>query len=255
MARNPNRELAKRQIRRLKAKETRQRSPKEVSDFAVLGRWIFGIGAVVLISLVLAAYFTPMLAVSKLQVVGTNRVTVSEVEKQLKPILGESLTQITEEQVAELLSEFELIDTISLESRPPNTLLVRIQEREPVAAVRVAGEYQLFDAAGVKIAAATKEDRFPRLINIGNPKSSTKFEPAVSVLLEMPQSLYQDLESLELDGDSATIRIRGFDFDIVWGTKSDAALKTEVLRTILNSLEKQPDLVDVSSPLAPVVRY
>ena len=255
MRRNPNRELAKRQIRRLKAKESSQRGPRAVSDFALLGRWIFGVGAVVLVSLVIAAYFTPMLAISKLQVVGTNRVTVQEVEAKLKPILGESLTQVTEQQVASLLADFELIDTVSLESRPPHTLLVRIQEREPVVMVRLSGEYQLFDAAGVKIAEATEQDQLPRLIDAGNPKSSAKFEPAVAILLEMPQRLFQDLESLRFEGDSAVIRIREFDFDVIWGTKSDAALKTEVLLSILNSLEKQPELVDVSSPLAPVVRY
>lgn len=255
MRRNPDRELAKRQIRRLKAKESSQRAPRSVSDFALLGRWIFGVGAVVLISLVLAAYFTPMLAITNLQVVGTNRVTTQEIEARLKPILGESLTQVSEQQVAGLLAEFELIDTVSLESRPPHTLLVRIQEREPLVMLRVSGEYQLFDAAGVKIAQATDQDALPRLIDVGNPKSSAKFEPAIAILLEMPQRLFQDLESLRFDGDSALIRIRGYDFDVIWGTKSEAALKTEVLLSILNSLEKRPDVVDVSSPLAPVVRY
>lgn len=255
MRRNPNRELAKRQVRRLKAKERRERGPRLASDFAIMGRWFVAIGVVVLGGLVAAAYLTPMLAITNVQIVGTNRVAEAEVKTRLKPVIGESLTQVTEEQVAGLLADLGLIDTVSLESRPPHTLLVRIQEREPIVAVKVGGDYFLYDAAGVKIEAAGNEIALPRLVGVGNPASSAKFEPAVEILLEMPQSLFRRVFSLEVDGESAVLRIRDFEFDVIWGTKSDAALKAEVLVSILDSLEGQPESIDVSSPMAPVVRY
>lgn len=255
MRKNANREVTKRQLRRLKAKESRIRAPREISDFALLGRWFFGVGALILTGLVLAAYFTPLMAIQKITITGAERVVVDEVQAKLKPLLGSNLTQVTEEEVAQLLKEFSLIDTIALESRPPSTLLVRIQERQPLAIVKVAGKQSLFDAAGIEIATAQDSDQYPRLIGIGNPKTSEKFDAAVSVLLAMPQTLFQRLDSVELDGSAAIIRVRDHDFDVLWGSATESALKTEVLDSILESLEDSPTLVDVSSPLAPVVKY
>ena len=255
MRKNASRELTKRQMRRLKSKGERQRDIRRVSDFALLGRWfVFG-GGLILSLLVVAAYLTPMLSISKIEVVGVNRVDSAVVIERLSPVLGESLTTVSEAQVTALLEEFALIDTVALESRPPNTLLVRIQERQPIAIVRSSGKDYLYDAAGVRIAEAEDEESLPRLKGVGNPSGSKKFETSIQIILEMPSSLFEDLETLELEESSAVLRVRNHEFDVIWGDSSQGALKAEVLQSILESLDSDPKLVDVSSPLAPVVKY
>lgn len=255
MRKNANRELTKRQMRRLKSKGDRQRSVRGVSDFALLGRWFMLGGGLILSLLVAAAYLTPMLSISKIEVVGVNRVDAEEIIKRLNPVIGVSLTTVSEEQVTSMLEEFALIDTVALESRPPNTLLVRIQERQPIAIVRTSGKDFLYDAAGIQIAEATEKDSLPMLKGVGNPSGSKKFETCIKILLEMPSTLFEELQTVELSGSSAVLRVRNYDFDVFWGDSSQAALKAEVLNSILESLDSDPKLVDVSSPLAPVVKY
>lgn len=255
MRRNPNRNLAKRQLRRIRTKSNAADGPTPVSDFVVLFRWVMGAGLLALLGLVLAAYFTPMLAIERIEVQGANRIGVEELEKQLQPLVGELLTQVSEEQVASLLAEFKLIDTVGIESRPPNSLLVKIQERQPVVIVRVQNRDFLFDAAGVQIAEAESDEDFPTLIGAGVPSSSTSYRSAVDILLEMPNVLYNRVDRIEIDGAQARIRIDGYDFDVVWGSSKDSALKAEVLNSILESLTGAVEFIDVSSPLAPVVKY
>ena len=255
MRRNPNRELAKRQLRRIRTKSNGVRNPNTVSDFVILSRWIVGLGLFALIGLVLASYFTPMLAIAKVEVQGANRIAVEELESKLQPLLGELLTQVSEEQVTSLLAEFKLIDTVGIESRPPNLLLVKIQERQPIVIVKISNKDFLFDAAGVQIAPAREDDDFPTLIGAGVPSSSASYRTAVEILLEMPHSLYSRLDRIEIEGPQATIRIGGFAFDVVWGSSADSALKAEVVESILDSLTEGVDFIDVSSPLAPVVKY
>lgn len=255
MRRNPNRDLTKRQLRRVRSRELRLRGVRETSEFALLGRWVILIGTVVLATLTAAAYFTPMFAINQLEIIGTDRVSAEKVQAKLKPVVGRLLTQVTEPEVAKLLAEFDLIDTISLESRPPDTLVVRIQERQPIARVRVNGQEFLFDAAGVKIGEVQSSDDFPKLLGIGNPSSSDKYREAVETILQMPQSLYRQLESVEMDGSVALIRLEGVDLEIVWGDPTQAALKAEVLGSILDSLDDSVSFIDVSSPMAPVVKY
>lgn len=255
MRKNSSRELTKREMRRLRAKEKRHREPRGVSDFALLGRWFLFGGGLILSLLIAAAYLTPLLSISKIEVVGTERVNSADVIRKLQPVIGESLTTISEEQVTSLLEDFGLIDTIALESKPPHTLLVRIQERQPIAIVRTSGKDFLYDAAGVKVAEANGDESLPKIRGIGNPSGSEKFQASIKVILEMPNSLFENLESFEFSGSSAVLRVRNHDFDVIWGDSSEGALKAEVLESILNSLDSEPKLVDVSSPMAPVVRY
>ena len=112
----PQRKEAKRQIQRF----TKQ------SQF---GKYFFRsllAGLVVLVLIVLSTMFTPLLAIDKITVAGNHKVSDKAVLAALKHRLGTPLPMLSESDVAQDLSKFKMIESISLVSKPPHTLEVKI---------------------------------------------------------------------------------------------------------------------------------
>jgi len=114
---------------------------------------ILGIsGPLILILVVLASFFTPMLAVQSITITGNDRIASSEIETALSSLYDRPMTTISESEVAELLGDFSLIETFTFQAEPPNTLRLTIRERQPLLVLVRSGMNYLYDAAGVQIA-------------------------------------------------------------------------------------------------------
>ncbi len=211
-----------------------------------------------LILLMLAAMFTPMLAVEEIKVIGLNRLKEAQIQKALKSQLGTPLPLVSSDAVGQALSPYSLIESFSITSRPPHTLQVTITERTPICVVNLGGVPYLFDPAGVRIGKASASDQYPRLAINGNPSTSKEYALAIDVLLALPASLLPRVESIDAKSkDNVTMILRGAaGQQIVWGDASDSILKSRVLAALIKNHKKSDRVTfDVSSPQAPVVRY
>jgi cell division septal protein FtsQ len=141
--------------------------------------WVGLIAAVSLLTiLVVVVWVTPVLAVTKIEVVGTKLVSEAEILKDLKSLKGRPLPQITTDEVAAKLSDYELIDSVSAVSVPPNTLRIVVIERSALAIVVINGVQYLYDPAGVQIGRASSSDKLPTIAGAGNPSTSKAFAVA-----------------------------------------------------------------------------
>ena len=211
-----------------------------------------------LVLLMLAAMFTPMLAVETIKVTGLNRLKEAQIQRALKDQLGTPLPMVSAEEVGKSLSPYTLIESFSITSRPPHTLQVAITERSPICVVNLGGVPYLFDPAGVRIGKASDKDQYPKLTINGNPSTSREFALAIDVLLALPVSLLPRVESIDAKSkDNVTMVLRGAaGQQIVWGDASDSVLKSKVLAALIKNHKKSDRVTfDVSSPQAPVVRY
>jgi len=211
-----------------------------------------------LICLVLAAVYSPLLAVRKIVITGNQRVSHAELVTALKVEIGKPLPQISNAEVGELLKKFTLIESFSLVSSPPNTLLVRVVERTPIAIVYNSGGFYYFDPAGVRVGVATRTDKLPVLDVKGSPASSETYSTAINVLLALPANMLGKIAVMTVKStDNVTFRIRGYAGQkVIWGDKSNAVLKSKVLAALIKNQSKNDRVTyDVSSPNAPTVRY
>jgi len=212
----------------------------------------------VLILLVIATLVTPMLAVEKIKLTGLNKVPEKSVLAAVKGNLGKPLALVSQQEIADQLSRFKLIESISIISELPHTLHIAISERQPIAIVDVAGASLLFDAAAVNLGAAKYDDKYPRVLINDDPKSSKAFNLAIDVLLALPAELLTRVAVIDAKTkDDVRLQLRGYSAQlIVWGDSSQSILKSKVLAALIKN-QKQTDRVtyDVSSPSAPVVRY
>jgi len=209
-----------------------------------------------LILFVLATMFTPILSIDQINVVGNSRVSTKQISAALKHRLGGSLTLISENAVADDLKQFKLIESISLESKPPHLLVVHVTERSPIAVVMRGGSKFLYDPAGVNLGPATGNELVPIILVNDDPKTSTNYRQAIDVLLALPAQLLKQVVYIQArTRDNVTMQLRGFSAQtIIWGDSSQSILKSKVLKALLSRTPRTVRATfDVSSPLTPSV--
>lgn len=251
--RSTDRELVREEKRRLGKKS---RSTRRLSGFTIWARILFVLTPVTLTALVLASFFTPLLAIEKVAVSGTERIESSLITQALEPLNGRPLTTVNSEEVASLLADFSLIETFTLQAEPPNTLRIKIRERAPLLIMVRGGQNYLFDAAGVQISATEELGDYPFFDFNGDPADDPRFKVGIELLLSLPKKTYDQVFSISVSQSlTSKLTLRAQSLEVIWGSNDDALLKAEVLNSLIATGLDDNVTVDVSSPTSPVVRY
>lgn len=251
----PEREILGQEKRRLK--KEREKAPKrKLGPFAIWGRFLAIFGPVTLTGIILASFFTPMFAIQEIQVSGTERLDQTKVERSLEQLLDRPLTTINEPEVAQILSQFPLIETFTFQAQPPHTLQVKIRERQPIVVLVKGGKNYLYDAAGVQIAEAEDTKTYPFLVLIGDAQNNPRFDAAIELLLSLPEKTYRQVFSIEVSSQlTSKLVLRESNTAVLWGDATESILKATVLDSLIATGVEDGVLIDVSSPNAPVVTY
>jgi cell division protein FtsQ len=240
--------------RRAQLKEARRFTKESQVKKIFLRSSLVAIGALIL--LVLATMFTPIMAINKISVSGTEKVSEKQIQASLKKYIGTALPMINGTNVANDLAKFKLIESISLVSKPPHELQVRIVERTPISIVVKDGTGFLYDPSGVRVGVATGSEKLPTIIITGDPKTSKSYKQAIDVLLSLPNALLDRIAYIQAKSrDNVTMKLRGNAVQtIIWGDSTQSALKSRVLKVLLSKTPARiPATFDVSSPLTPSV--
>lgn len=218
--------------------------------------WIFGVGSVIVaFSFIIGAAYSPLMALRTIEVVGTSRILASDVSNALADQIGTPLPLIDTAGVRNELSQFTLIQTYVTESRPPDTLVVRIVERVPVGVLATPNGFDLVDAAGVVIETTPKRTQGYPLIAIAAGVDSAGFRAAAAVLAVLPESIRTQLDSVTAAStDDVTLSLLGGE-RVVWGSPGQSEYKAVVLAALLvGHPAGTVNEYDVSSPDSAVLR-
>jgi cell division protein FtsQ len=241
-------------IRRARNKEVR-RFTKESQVKKIFFRSILG-AIIALVLFVLSTMFTPILAVNKITITGSDKVPEKQIQAALKDYLGKPLPMISSQSVADDLAKFKLIESVSVVSQPPHELKVKIVERAAISIVVQDGVGFLYDPSGVRLGVANGSEKLPTIIITGDPKTSKNYTQAIDVLLSLPASLLEKVELIQArTRDNVSMRLRGNARQtVIWGDSTQSALKSRVLKVLLfRTPARIPATFDVSSPLTPSV--
>lgn len=251
--RSTDRELIREEKRRLGKKS---RATRRLSGFTIWARVLFVLTPITLTSLVLASYFTPLLAIEQVVVSGTERIQSAEIVQALGELEGRPLTTVSSEEVATLLADFALIETFTMQAEPPNTLRLKIRERAPLVIMVRGGQNYLFDAAGVQISKTEELGEYPFFDFNGDPALDPRFQVGIELLLSLPKETYAQVFSISVSSAlTSKLQLRRQSLEVIWGSNEDALLKAEVLNSLIATGLDDNVTVDVSSPTSPVVRY
>ncbi|MEN2741209.1 FtsQ-type POTRA domain-containing protein [Microbacterium sp. X-17] len=243
------------------ARARRRAMRAEVRRFTVRQRrrravWLGAIGSLVLlVAGSFAAAYSPLFAVEEVSVVGTQQLDAGTVAGALSSIVGTPLPLVDESAVKAALVAFPLVESYTLEARPPHELVVRIVERTPVGVIASPSGYTLVDAAGVALSTTpTAPPGYPTL-SIPGGVGSDAFAAAGTVLRSLPADLRSRVADVTASSpDDVAFTLTGSGARIVWGSADQSARKSLVLQKVMADRPPAPGMsYDVSSPEAVVV--
>lgn len=210
---------------------------------------------VALVAIVAVVAYSPLMAVRTISVEGASRVDAAAVSAALDGELGVPLTLVDRDDIATALAVFPLIQSYSVESRPPDTLLLRIVERTPVGVLESGGTFTLVDAAGVTIEQGTAAQAgYPVITTPSGNWTGAAFAAVARVMRALPTDLVgQVTAAAATTADDVTLTLGG-GASVVWGSADDSAIKAVVLAELMAATD--PETVasfDVSSPTSATV--
>ena len=219
--------------------------------------WLGGAASVVLLVLVtLGAAYSPLFAVEQIRIVGGNELDAAAVEAALSDQLGTPLPLVDDSAVKAALVTFPLVESYSLEARPPHELVVRIVERTPIGLIKTRAGYTLVDAAGVALSTTATPASGRPVVTVPGGTDSPAFEAIGKVMRSLPASILSQLTAVAASTpDDVTLTLGGANAEVVWGSAEDSAMKALVLETTMAARPPASvSVYDVSSPSAVVVR-
>ncbi len=229
--------------------------------------WIVvGSTAVVIAAVIAIVMFTPLLALKTITVDGNKLATTETIQAALAPLKDKPLPQIDQSQVARLLAPLPQVRSVSVEARPPSSLLVHVHEREPVALLKTDQQYVMVDPDGIQLGGTADPAAVPLPLIDGGTAVIGKetFKAMTAVLAALPQGVLAKLQHASAASPDAVELTLNDGKTIIWGNATEKELKAKVLEALLNAPaptvaagKPAPAAVrvyDVSTPRHPVTR-
>ncbi|MGN7186865.1 FtsQ-type POTRA domain-containing protein [Microbacterium enclense] len=246
-----------------RASRARRRVMKaEVRRFTVRSRrrrniWI-GVGAAILVTVVgtAGAAYSPLFAVERIDVVGTSQLDAAAVTEALNGQLGTPLALVDDSAVKAALVRFPLVESYTLEARPPHDLVVNVVERTAIGAMQTAAGFTVVDAAGVALSTTPDAPAGQPVLEIAEGTGSAAFHAAGRVVRALPDAVRSQVTGVTASTpDDVTLTLGASGSKVVWGSADRSAEKAVVLDRLMQ--KSPPDRAkeyDVTSPEAGVVR-
>ncbi|MFF2052154.1 FtsQ-type POTRA domain-containing protein [Leifsonia sp. NPDC058194] len=210
-----------------------------------------GVVAALVLGVTLLA-FSPVLALRHIEVTGASRLDPKAIEAKLGDQLGKPLPLLDQAGISHDLAAFPLIRSYTVESHPPDTIVVRVVERQPIGAVQKGSAFTLVDAAKVPIASSeARPDGVPLITAAGGSAekdAGSAFAAVASVLSALPAATLAQVDTITATTkDDVSFTLRGSGATVVWGSAEDSELKAADLAALLVGAGGASHY-DVSSP-------
>lgn len=215
-------------------------------------RWLIALLVIVPIVAALGwlAWFSPWLAVSQVQV------TVSAAPEVAGPLTPEEVQAVTEVQmgtpllrvdtgaIQERIAALPAVESVTVSRSWPDTIVVDVVRRTPVALVASGSAYDVVDASGAVIRSIPSvEEGLPVVTATGDGVGA-----AVAVARELPEEIRSKVVSIEASTRNNVTLILRNRSEVMWGSADEGAFKAEVLLTLFQVDAKY---YDVSAPGVP----
>lgn len=223
-------------------------------------RWLLAALALVgLVAGALVLYFSPVLAVDRIEVDGTRLVDRGDVLERLEPLHGMPLPQIGRGRVADLAADLPGVESLDVIAAPPTGLQVTVRERRPVAVRGTDGAaHVLMDDGAVLREVPQRALAGARLVPVtaGVLRADEQTRRAVAeAVAALPDDLRGRIDRVDASGAEA-IELSVKEGPVVhWGGADQPQVKAAVVESLLDRTDEDPvGVIDVSVPDRPVTR-
>ena len=214
-------------------------------------RWLWlGLAVAVLAGAVYLVGFSPVLAVAKVKVTGTEVASKREVTEAAAVELGTPLVRLDVAGIAQRVAGLPPVAEVTVTREWPDQVVIAITEREARLMIPSGSGYLIADATGVVFDSTTSRPR--GLIEVeGNPRDQQTLADAGTVFSSLSEKTQELVSVIQARGrDSITLRLKD-GTRVFWGSAEQSALKAEVVDLML---EQEGRYIDVSAPSRPTRR-
>lgn len=199
----------------------------------------------------LLLYFTPIMSVRDIVVVGLEAIPQEEVLGAAAVVPGTPLLQVDTDAVAERVATIRRVASARVQREYPSSLRITVVERVPVVVKDYPDGPHLFDRDGVDFATAPPPPNLPYLETATPGPNDPATEAALQVMLALPPEVAGQVGRIAAPS-VASITLTLVDGRVVvWGTTD----RTDEKALKLAALLTQPGRTyDVSSPDLPTVK-
>lgn len=244
------------------ARAKRKALRSEVRRFTVRSRrrrliWIVALSALALtIGGSFAVAYSPLFAVTKITVQGTNAIDPAAVQASLQSQMNKPLALVNDSDIKAALVAYPFVETYTVQARPPHELVITIVERTPVGVVSTPAGFSLVDAAGVVLSTTPEQPPGQPLFEVAGELGDETFASAGLVMLSVPETLRASVEKVTATTPSAvTLTLAPTGTQVIWGNSDESQLKAETLtKAMIGRPIDTVSVYDVSSPTAIVIR-
>jgi cell division protein FtsQ len=204
----------------------------------------------------LGAAYSPLFAVETVTVIGAAQLDEKAVAEALSDQIGTPMPLVDESEVKAALVAFPLVESYTLEARPPHELVVRIVERTPIGVIDTRAGFTVVDAAGVALSTTAAAPQGIPLMDVRGGVGSDAFAAAGQVMHSLPAAIREQVTVVTAStSDDVTLTLGATDTRIVWGSAEQSAQKALTLaKAMVGNPPASVSVYDVSSPTAVVVR-
>lgn len=193
-------------------------------------------------------WFSSLLAVADVEVHGADMVPEERIRAAARVAEGRPLARIDLDAARNRVAILAPIRDVDVTRRWPDTLVITVVERTPVAVVEIGGRFRALDAEGVVFREFPRApDDLPLVLPTAGASADALREAAavVSSLPEEVAILVRHVEVRTVDQISLALRDGR---SVVWGSSDDSANKARVLAALLS---QDASVYDVSVPGRP----
>jgi len=203
-------------------------------------------------------------ALKNIEVQGLKRLSSAEVTKKSGLSKGRNLFQIDLAQAKKRLLAHPLIERVEVKRHLPQTVLIKLQEREPRALFLIDHNFLVLDQKGFCVDKITSLEPYDLPIITGLTPSSTALGEQVSrnrSLVKVLTALDGDVQSFFSEVNLAVPdHIRGYSREgipVLLGTPENLPEKFRLAVSFLGSLKNAEavEYVDIRTVQAPAVKY
>lgn len=214
--------------------------------------WRYVAAIVLLLGLVggtgYAVYFSTWLSVQGVEVSGTRTISEGVVRDAARVPEGEPLATVDLDAIRSRVESLAPVRSADVSRQWPDRVLVRVEERVPVAAVEIAGRIRAMDETGVLFRGYRSPPADLPLVEAGPEADGETLREAATVVAALPEDLVAKVTRLEVDTVDEIRLVLRDEREVVWGSADESELKAEVLGSLL----QQPGRTyDVSVPSRP----
>lgn len=212
--------------------------------------WIIAALATLVASVAVAAYFFPIVTVSKVEVVGAKNAEVLAVKEATGINNGENMLRVDTVAAARGVSAVPWVEKVTVSRSWPTAITVDITEHHAVGYVMDGDTPNVVDShgrvflAGVQPEEAVEFDQASR-------DDEAALEAAAAAVVALHPEVRAQLEKVEVPTAENLTMLFSEGRTVTWGSAERAAEKAEATRIVLG---REGNTWNVSNPAMPTVR-